>query len=184
MPDPQPPAQDEREAFEAEYRRQYNIAGSKDVPVERLLGPRATNGRYANTHVQSKWEGWQARAALASPSEPTAVRALVEAVDALLDAIGSHDMRNDAVGWNIVNKRDNLLAALSAYRSAPAAPEPVAGARDAALIAARDVLAYFYTPRCEDDEDGDDRRTTLARLRTTLEHHAAAERAAKEGGGG
>ena len=43
----------------------------------------------------------------------TREKAIEEAARVLCDAIGSHEMRNDEVGWNIRNKRDNLRAALA-----------------------------------------------------------------------
>lgn len=63
---------DENEAFEAEYRRQYDMVRapvSSAAVVDFLLRKDERGDKYRNTHVQSKWEGWQARAAIALPAD-------------------------------------------------------------------------------------------------------------------
>lgn len=74
---PQEAAQDERALFE----KQANDA--RFFPAEiKFTRTKSPSGRdeYANSHLQSRWEGWQARAALPRPSEAEIRKKALDAI--------------------------------------------------------------------------------------------------------
>lgn len=127
----------EREAFEADMLPKLDPAGAAHPFFSRM-----SEGRYTYEWMQSRWEGWQARAALASQAQPT------KAEDAILVYLAAirDDMRQQA-------DTANRLLTERLMELAHAAPPTADTERKDALLrqameALRPFANYACTPPC------------------------------------